>query len=147
MTPVNSPSLIEPMNIANESGRSRRQRARYLPHPAREQIELPAVLDALSDSTRLAIVVDLAARKGEWEARCGAFCHLGGKTNLTYHFARLRAAGVTHARVEGTSRFISLRREDLDARFPGLLDSVVAAARETVRKSRSPARKRRNAAG
>jgi DNA-binding transcriptional ArsR family regulator len=110
----------------------------YLPHPPSEQIELAAVLEALSDPTRLGIVVDLADRKTEWEARCGEFSHLGSKTNLTYHFAKLRAAGVTHARAEGTSRFISLRREDLDARFPGLLDTVIKAARSAARKREAP---------
>ena len=110
----------------------------YLPHPPSDQIELAAVLEALSDPTRLGIVVDLADRETEWEARCGAFAHLGSKTNLTYHFAKLRAAGVTHARAEGTSRFISLRREDLDARFPGLLDTVIKAARAAAKK-REPA--------
>ena len=109
-----------------------------LPHPPSDQIELAAVLEALSDPTRLGIVIDLADRKTEWEARCGEFSHLGSKTNLTYHFAKLRAAGVTHARAEGTSRFISLRREDLDARFPGLLDTVIKAARFAARK-REPA--------
>jgi DNA-binding transcriptional ArsR family regulator len=105
-----------------------------LPHPPSDQIELAAVLEALSDPTRLGIVIDLADRKTEWEARCGEFAHLGSKTNLTYHFAKLRAAGVTHARAEGTSRFISLRREDLDARFPGLLDTVIKAARSAAKK-------------
>jgi len=101
---------------------------RYLPHPSREQMELSAVLEALSDPTRLGIVENLAHQEEEWEARCGEFNHLASKTNLTYHFAKLRAAGITHARVEGTSRFISLRRDDLEARFPGLLDAVLNAA-------------------
>src|SRR5262245_41484265 len=109
---------------------------RYLPHPLREQIELAAVLEALSDPTRLGIVVGLADQKAEWEARCGEFSHLASKTNLTYHFAKLRAAGVTHARAEGTSRFISLRRADLNARFPGLLDTVIKAARAPRSKAR-----------
>ncbi len=116
---------------------------RYLPHPNREQIELSAVLEALSDPTRLAIVVDLADQKTEWEARCGEFVHLGSKTNLTYHFAKLRAAGVTHARAEGTSRFISLRRDDLDARFPGLLDTVIKSAR-AARTRQEPAPRKRS---
>jgi DNA-binding transcriptional ArsR family regulator len=113
-----------------------------LPHPQSDQIELAAVLEALSDPTRLGIVIDLADRKTEWEARCGEFSHLGSKTNLTYHFAKLRAAGVTHARAEGTSRFISLRREDLEARFPGLLDTVIKAARSAAKK-REPVPPRR----
>jgi len=100
---------------------------RYLPHPPTEQIELAAVLAALSDPTRLAIVAELD-RMPEWEARCGTFNHLASKTTLTYHFAKLREAGVTHARVAGTARFISLRRDDLDRRFPGLLDTIIRAA-------------------
>src|SRR3546814_20513540 len=33
-------------------------------------------------------------------------------------------------RLEGTFRHTSLRRDDLDARFPGLLDHLIAAARQ-----------------
>ncbi|TGT16778.1 transcriptional regulator, partial [Mesorhizobium sp. M4B.F.Ca.ET.172.01.1.1] len=50
------------------------------------------------------------------------------KTNLSYHLAKLREAGVTRSEAVGTSRLITLRRDDLDKRFPGLLDSVIAAA-------------------
>ena len=39
-----------------------------------------------------------------------------------------REAGITHMRIEGTSRYLSIRRADLDRRFPGLLDSVIEAA-------------------
>ena len=31
-------------------------------------------------------------------------------------------------RIAGTARLMKLRREDLDARFPGLLDAVIASA-------------------
>src|SRR3954464_10240671 len=117
-----------------------------LPHPPSDQIELAAVLEALSDPTRLGIVLELADRKTEWEARCGEFSHLGSKTNLTYHFAKLRAAGVTHARAEGTSRFISLRREDLDARFPGLFHTIIKSAR-TPQRTRTPVLPGRKVAG
>jgi DNA-binding transcriptional ArsR family regulator len=121
---------------------------RYLPHPLRDHIELTAVLEALSDPTRLAIVLMLDGMAEEFEAqdqpeqRCSAFGHLGSKTNLTYHFARLRAAGITHARAEGTSRFISLRRADLDSRFPGLLDTVITAARGGKPAARAQDRRR-----
>jgi len=99
---------------------------RKFPHPGREQIELPNVLDALSDPTRLAIVTQIA---NEGEMRCGTFLDLASKTSLSYHFAKLREAGVTRTRVEGTSHFMTLRREDLDRRFPGLLDSILSAAK------------------
>jgi DNA-binding transcriptional ArsR family regulator len=99
--------------------------SRFLSHPSREQIELPTVLDCLSDLTRLASVYNLA--KGA-ELRCGDFNGLSGKSNLAYHFTRLRESGVIQTRLVGTARLIKLRRDDLDARFPGLLDAVLASA-------------------
>jgi len=100
-----------------------------LPHPALEEIELARVLEALSDPTRLAVVAFLASDVARnFEPRCGDFTTFGSKTNLTYHLAKLREAGVTGTRLSGTSRFISLRRDDLEARFPGLLTSLIAAA-------------------
>ncbi len=100
-----------------------------LPHPAADQISLPNVLSVLGDPTRLAIVTYLA-RNADIPQSCSQFLDYGSKTNLSYHLAKLREAGVTRAEVVGTSRMISLRRTELDARFPGLLDSVIAAAGE-----------------
>lgn len=96
-------------------------------HPNADQISLPIVLAVLGDPTRLAIVRYLASKEGV-PLNCSQFLDLGSKTNLSYHLAKLREAGVTRAEVVGTSRLITLRRDDLDARFPGLLDSVIAAA-------------------
>jgi DNA-binding transcriptional ArsR family regulator len=100
--------------------------AKELHHPARDQIDLSAVLEALSEPTRRDIVLRLIE---EGEAACSALGDCGPKTNLSYHFARLREAGVTRVRLDGPYRKISLRTEDLAARFPGLLDAIVAAAR------------------
>ena len=49
------------------------------------------------------------------------------KSTLTHHFRVLREAGVISQEVAGTSKLNTLRREDLDARFPGLLDAVLVA--------------------
>ena len=100
--------------------------AKEIHHPDRAQIDLSAVLEALSEPTRRDIVLRLVE---EGEAACMAFDECGPKTNLSYHFARLREAGVTRVRLEGPYRKISLRTEDLAARFPGLLEAIVAAAR------------------
>ena len=98
-------------------------------HPTRDQIELSKLLDCLSDPIRLAIVCSLARHDpGAAELRCGDFNAFGGKSNLAYHFARLREAGLVRTRIAGTTRHLKLRREDLEARFPGLLDSILAAA-------------------
>jgi DNA-binding transcriptional ArsR family regulator len=98
-----------------------------LPHPTTDQITLPNVLSALGDDTRLAIVGMLARNEGT-SMTCGQFYDLGSKTSLSYHLAKLREAGVVNVEPCGTSRFISLRRADLDQRFPGFLDSVIATA-------------------
>jgi DNA-binding transcriptional ArsR family regulator len=47
----------------------------------------------------------------------------------SYHLRLLREAGITRTRAEGTERHISLRRDDLDERFPGLLDAVIGSSR------------------
>ena len=98
-----------------------------VPHPSTDQIELATVLSVLGDPTRLAIVGYLARNEGI-EINCSRFLELGSKTNISYHLAKLREAGVTRTEVRGTNRLISLRRTDLDSRFPGLLDAVLASA-------------------
>ena len=92
-------------------------------HPGREEIELPAVLHALSDPQRLRIVRELAT--SEEPLPCGSFALEISKSTRTHHFRVLREAGLIEQRREGTSRLSTLRREDLDARFPGLLDAVL----------------------
>lgn len=96
-------------------------------HPAAGQIELATVLSVLGDQTRLSIVGYLARNEGV-EVNCSRFLEFGSKTNLSYHLAKLREGGITRTEIRGTNRFISLRRADLDSRFPGLLDSVIASA-------------------
>ncbi len=94
-------------------------------HPGRDELELPAVLHALSDPMRLRIVVGLA--RGDARS-CRSFELPVTKSTCTHHFKVLRDAGVIHQRQEGTARLNTLRRDDLDARFPGLLDTILTAA-------------------
>ena len=98
-----------------------------IPHPDADQIELPNVLTALGDETRLAMIGYLA-RDEQLPLTCGQFGELGSKTVLSYHLAKLREAGIVHVRPEGTKRLITLRRADLDSRFPGFLDSIITSA-------------------
>jgi DNA-binding transcriptional ArsR family regulator len=92
-------------------------------HPSRDELTMAAVLHALSDPQRLSIVRCLA--DSPEPRRCGGFELDVTKSTLTHHFRVLREAGVIDQREEGTARLNSLRREDLDARFPGLLDAVL----------------------
>ena len=106
-----------------------------LHHPEREEIQLAAVLHALSDLQRLHIVRELA---GDSEPRpCGSIELDVTKSTMTHHFRVLREAGVIRQRREGTTKLTSLRREDLDARFPGLLDSVLRAVDTQARRPAS----------
>jgi DNA-binding transcriptional ArsR family regulator len=89
------------------------------------QIELTAVLHALSDPVRLQIVARLSDGS---EHTCGSIELPVTKSTCTHHFRVLREAGVIHQRYEGTSRLNSLRRDDLETRFPGLLETVLHAA-------------------
>ena len=74
---------------------------------------------------RVAIVRALAEQA---EIVCGTL-ELGvSKATRSHHYRVLREAGLTHTRVEGTRRYVSLRRDDLEARFPGLLDALLVAA-------------------
>ena len=99
-----------------------------LPQPDADQIALPTVLGALSDQTRLAIISILA--KDEMRGcLCGQFTDLASKTAVTYHVAKLREAGVVRVMPEGTRRRVTLRRADLDGRFPGFLDSIIASTK------------------
>lgn len=100
-----------------------------LEHPHRHELDLPAVLHALSDPMRLQIVAALASDGGE--RTCNSFNLPIVKSTCTHHFKVLREAGLIHQRVVGTRRVSSLRRADLDARFPGLLDAVLQGSVES----------------
>jgi len=96
-----------------------------LHHPEAAEIDLAAVLHALSDPMRLRIVKVLAAGG---EHACKSIDLPVTKSTCTHHFRVLREAGVIHQRLEGTTRLNQLRRAELEARFPGLLDAVLHAA-------------------
>ena len=90
-------------------------------HPAASSLELATIMRTVGDPVRLAIVREL--RDGR-ERACGDLQDTLGIPASTgsYHLRLLREAGVTRTRAEGTTRLISLRREDLESRFPGLVD-------------------------
>ncbi|MFH9424134.1 ArsR/SmtB family transcription factor [Streptomyces sp. NPDC017529] len=101
-------------------------------HPHEREFDLFAVMSALTDPVRLSIVLQLAA---ESAVPCGTFDLPIAKSALSRHLRVLREAGVISQRDEGTRRVNSLRAEELDRRFPGLLALVLkeGAQRRAVR--------------
>ena len=106
--------------------------SRELPHPAREEIRLEGVLHALSDPMRLRIVRELAGDRDELS--CSQFELPVTKSTTTHHFRVLRESGVLRQVYRGTAKMNGLRRDDLDALFPGLLDCLLAAADRQLRR-------------
>jgi DNA-binding transcriptional ArsR family regulator len=96
-----------------------------LTHPSCNDVELASVMAALSDPVRVSIVRSLAA---QGECACGTLDLGVSPATRSHHFRVLREAGITLTRPEGTHRYVSLRRDELDERFPGLLDAILAAA-------------------
>ncbi|GAA2114828.1 ArsR/SmtB family transcription factor [Actinomadura alba] len=94
--------------------------------PPRAELDMATVLTALADRGRLATVRALAETG---EATCGQVSQVSGlkvsKSTVSHHLRILREAGITRTRLDGPRRYVSLRRDDLDERFPGLLDAVL----------------------
>ena len=93
-------------------------------HPLADQLRIEDVLAALGNPVRLGIVRELAASEGE--RTCGSLPLEVTKATATHHWRALREAGITHEHKQGRYKAVTLRRDDLDARFPGLLDAILA---------------------
>ena len=100
-------------------------------HPAKDEITVAGLLRALSDPVRLS-VVNCLARAG-CEKACSTFDVPVHKSTMSHHLRILRETGIINIRSEGTFNYLSLRQEELDERFPGLLDSILfSMERETA---------------
>lgn len=96
-------------------------------HPDTADLQLSSVLYALSDPVRLMLVSKL---RQAGERACGDIELPIAKSTVSHHTRTLREAGIVRTRIHGTQRILSLREEDLEARFPGLLNSILASYEE-----------------
>jgi len=93
------------------------------PVPDMSGVALVDVLRAIADPIRLRIVQTLA--DGRPHPKCGTEWGFGvHKSTMTHHFRTLRQAGLTRTTVTGRTHTIELRRDELDAYFPGLIDAL-----------------------
>ncbi|MCX5332291.1 MULTISPECIES: helix-turn-helix transcriptional regulator [unclassified Streptomyces] len=107
--------------MAQRTGTSHRAAPEHT-HP--DDVPVLTALAALADPVRVQLVRELAA-SADWSRSCGTFDVPVGKAAKSHHFAVLRAAGLVEQRDEGPKRVNRLRREEFDARFPGLLALVL----------------------
>lgn len=96
-----------------------------LPEPATEEIRLERIMGVLAEPLRLTIVQRLLLSSEDFDQACGWFGFDRPKSTLTHHFKALREAGVITQRQYGLERRSRVRLEDLNARFPGLVDLVL----------------------
>jgi len=96
--------------------------------PEATDMLLPKVLAALADPHRLASVRFLARNGESW---CHQVMQEAGlalsKSTFSHHLRIMREAGLVTKRIQGARGYASLRKDDVDHRFPGLLDSVINA--------------------
>ena len=101
---------------------------RTLLHPAGADLALPNILYALGDPARLQIVGELATATEAMS--CQHFIVEGvAKSTQSHRLKVLREAGLIRMVPQGRQVLVSLRRTDLDERFPGLLDTILQTYR------------------
>lgn len=84
------------------------------------EVSVLTALSALADPVRMQLIRELAG-SDDWTRSCGSFDVPVGKAALSHHFSVLRGAGLVEQRDQGAKRVNRLRREEFEARFPGLL--------------------------
>lgn len=95
-------------------------------HPPTEDITLAGVLGALGDPMRLRILGKLLQRRDGAVSCSGAMpCPEMAKSTLSHHFRVLRDAGLIRTTKQGVENLNSVRWDDVNKRFPGLLKAIM----------------------
>ncbi|RYD19463.1 MAG: ArsR family transcriptional regulator [Verrucomicrobiaceae bacterium] len=96
---------------------------RNMKHPEMESVDLTELMYALSDPTRVEIVLTLALAGRAMT--CGELDCDRPKSSMSHHFKILRGAGVVRTEIRGTEHINSLRLAELEKRFPGVMKAVL----------------------
>jgi len=96
---------------------------RPIQHPTLDQIELTDLMHALSDPARVEIVRCLARERRPMT--CNEITADRPKSSMSHHFKILRSAGLIETQIRGKEHFNSLRTQELERKFPGLLKTLL----------------------
>jgi DNA-binding transcriptional ArsR family regulator len=88
-----------------------------------DQVELTDIMYALSDPARLEIIKRL--KNAGREMTCGELDLDRPKSSMSHHFKILRSAGLVYTEVSGKEHMNSLRLNELEKKFPGVLKSIL----------------------
>jgi len=99
---------------------------RQIKHPTIEQVELTDIMYALADPTRMEIVA-LLANAGK-KMTCGELQLDRPKSSMSHHFKILRSAGLVETIIDGTEHLNSLRLDEIEQKYPGVLKAVLNAS-------------------
>src|ERR1700722_6880036 len=94
-------------------------------HPSKDDISLAGILGALGDPMRLCIVKSMMKKDGCMSCSEAAPCPDMAKSTLSNHFRILREAGLIRTIKRGVENRNTLRADDINAKFPGLLKLVL----------------------
>ncbi|WP_285697780.1 helix-turn-helix domain-containing protein [Actinomadura sp. NBRC 104412] len=106
-----------------------RSERRQLWHPTREELDLERVLCALTDAHRRSVILALLNEPEGARHSYPWFELPVSKAGRTHHFRVLREAGLLRLDDLGNRVLVSLRRDDIEARFPGLLTAIAVGSR------------------
>jgi len=102
---------------------------RPLFHPTIDDVTVEGVLYALSDPVRVAIYADIVGQN--CPQTCSTFLTVRNqaipKSTLSQHFKVLRESGLIRSERHGVEVHNTSRCSEVDARFPGLIRTIVDA--------------------
>ncbi len=97
--------------------------ARNFSHPSLRDISIDGVLYALSDPVRRNIILKLSGCEG---MSCMKSCAEGlSPSTISFHHKILRENGLIRSEKKGVEVINTLRNDELEKRFPGLLHTIL----------------------
>jgi DNA-binding transcriptional ArsR family regulator len=107
---------------------------RTLPEPWAGSFDLTVILSALADPGRRALMAALYACPEPVDCTLVVEqANLGlSDSTISHHYRVLREAGLIRSVADGRKRIVMVRRDDIEARFPGLLQAVLRVDQPAV---------------
>lgn len=105
--------------------------ARSFSHPSMKDISIDGVLHALSDPLRRDMVLRILNCENKAGLSCSkASCTELSPSTISFHHKILRESGIIRSEKVGVEVINAVRLEELNKRFPGLLENILGHHRK-----------------